>query len=384
MGWSKGCRRGSQFLRARSFVGPRNQSFRPVDEKCVIFINCTFINFHRRVLATERGLAVRGWRRAAWNAARKALHACTARVRVYTVSGCNNGPSARRRLHFPRSVRVPSRCPWQNCFVPMLLIKRTSQLPVYPAPSPSLLASQLNLPFPRCFFLLFDFGEFWSFCCEEFSIVIRTLLNGWRYWDPLERKVNRVVEWNTWEDFGFDGSVSEVCPRIEFKRWAFAFGFVTGLGGPRAPRRKLWPLRSLSFFFVRDCHTRVWKVDVHLIKSNDPFFLLSSRNDLRPKQHGSWIVQSAVQSTAANSIKKFHTAAWIRKRRPTRYRISPEGREKERERERERERRERERESGYVPLSCRVSAVPIILLFCAMLWADAWYGSSCITLPVTQ
>ena len=134
MGWSKGCRRGSQFLRARSFVGPRNQSFRPLDEKCVIFINCTFINFHRRVLATERGLAVRGWRRAAWNAARKALHACTARVRVYTVSGCNNGPSARRRLHFPRSVRVPSRCPWQNCFVPMLLIKRTSQLPVYPAP----------------------------------------------------------------------------------------------------------------------------------------------------------------------------------------------------------------------------------------------------------
>ena len=140
----------------------------------------------------------------------------------------------------------------------------------------------------------------------------------------------------------------EVCPRIEFKRWAFAFGFVTGLGGPRAPRRKLWPLRSLSFFFVRDCHTRVWKVDVHLIKSNDPFFLLSSRNDLRPKQHGSWIVQSAVQSTAANSIKKFHTAAWIRKRRPTRYRISPEGREKERERGREREREKREGERKRV------------------------------------
>lgn len=248
-----------------------------------------------------------------------------------------------------------------------------------------LLASQLNLPFRRCFFLLFDFGEFWSFCCEEFSIVIRTLLNGRRYWDSLECKVNRVDEWNTREDFGSDGSVSEVCPRIEFKRWAFAFGFVRRLGGPRSPRRKLWPLRSSSFFFVRDCHTRVWKVDVHLIKINDLLFLLSSCNDLRPKQRGSWIVQSAVQSAAANSIKKFHTAAWIRKRRPTRYRISPEGREKERERERERKRgEERERESRYVPLSCRMSAVPIILLFCAMLWANAWYGSSCITLPVTQ
>lgn len=100
--------------------------------------------------------------------------------------------------------------------------------------------------------------------------------------------------------------MSEVCPGIEFKRWAFAFGFVRGLEGPRAPRRKLWPLRSLSFFFVRDCRT---KVDVHLIKSNDLFFLLSSCHDLRPKQHGSWIVQSAVQSAAANSIKKFHTAA---------------------------------------------------------------------------
>lgn len=42
-----------------------------VDEKCVIFINCTFINFHR---PNERG---GGRGREAWN--EKRLHACTAR-----------------------------------------------------------------------------------------------------------------------------------------------------------------------------------------------------------------------------------------------------------------------------------------------------------------
>ena len=97
------------------------------------------------------------------------------------------------------------------------------------------------------------------------------------------------------------------------------------------------------------------------------------RNDRRSL--GSHKAQT--QSVAANSIKKFHTGARIRKRGPTpSYRINPErGRERE---------RERKREPGTFLCRVRVSAVPIILLFCTVLRVDARPGSSCITLPVTQ
>lgn len=60
-------------------------------EKCVIFINCTFINFHRRTNERDGG------------GGEKRLHACTARA----CTGRNNAPlpspSPPPRLHFPRS-----------------------------------------------------------------------------------------------------------------------------------------------------------------------------------------------------------------------------------------------------------------------------------------
>lgn len=164
-----------------------------------------------------------------------------------------------------------------------------------PRPLP-LLASQLNLPFCRCFFRLFDFGEFWSFCCEEFSIVIRTLSNGWRCWYSLECKVNRVDVWNTREDFGFDQSMSKVCPKTEFKRWAFAFGFVRGLEGPSAPRRKLWLLRSLSFFFVLP-HTCLKS---RCSSYREQWSLFSPILVSRSTSEAAWIVDSAKRGTVCS------------------------------------------------------------------------------------
>lgn len=74
-------------------IGERPQPFLPGwgYEKCVIFINCTFINFHRRTNERDGG------------GGEKRLHACTARA----CTGRNNAPlpspSPPPRLHFPRS-----------------------------------------------------------------------------------------------------------------------------------------------------------------------------------------------------------------------------------------------------------------------------------------
>lgn len=66
-------------IQPRSLVGAPSQPPTPfpseVDEKCVIFINCTFINFHRPNERKEEGRG-RG-EGSGWN--EKRLHACTAR-----------------------------------------------------------------------------------------------------------------------------------------------------------------------------------------------------------------------------------------------------------------------------------------------------------------
>ena len=130
----------------------------------------------------------------------------------------------------------------------------------------------------------------------------------------------------------------------------------------------------MKTFFVKhvqtSCHT------LRILSSRTTLFSHFLRNDRRSL--GSHKAQT--ESVAANSIKKFHTGARIRKRGPTRYRINPE-RENGRGRASE---REREREPGTFLCRARVSAVPIILLFCTVLRVDARPGSSCITLPVTQ